>query len=78
MEGILREEVGKLGMVCRRAIELCMLEERPQLEAADSLSLSVATMKSRVFRGKRILGHAVSRRLGCAPWSSRDGSPNTG
>lgn len=64
MESILREEVGKLGLVCRRAIELCMLEERPQLEAADSLRLSVATMKSRVFRGKRLLGHAVSRRLG--------------
>jgi RNA polymerase sigma-70 factor (ECF subfamily) len=64
MEEILREEVGKLGQVCRRAIELCMLEERPQLEAADSLRLSVATMKSRVFRGKRLLGHAVSRRLG--------------
>jgi RNA polymerase sigma-70 factor (ECF subfamily) len=64
MEDILREEVGKLGLVCRRAIELCMLEEQPQVEAADSLRLSVATMKSRVFRGKRLLGHAVSRRLG--------------
>jgi RNA polymerase sigma-70 factor (ECF subfamily) len=64
MEGILREEVSKLGMVCRRAIELCMLEENPQIEAAESLNLSVATMKSRVFRGKRILGRTVSRRLG--------------
>jgi RNA polymerase sigma-70 factor (ECF subfamily) len=64
METILREEVGKLGLVCRRAIELCVLEEQPQFAAADSLSLSVATMKSRVFRGKRLLGHAVSRRLG--------------
>jgi RNA polymerase sigma-70 factor (ECF subfamily) len=63
MENILREEVGKLGVVCRRAIELCMLEERPQFEVANALSLSVATMKSRVFRGKRLLGHAVSRRL---------------
>lgn len=64
MAGILREEVSKLGMVCRSAIELCMLEESPQLEAAESLNLSVATMKSRVFRGKRILGRTVSRRLG--------------
>ena len=64
MENILREEVSKLSLVCRRAIELCMLEERPQFEAANALSLSVATMKSRVFRGKRLLGHAVSRRLG--------------
>jgi RNA polymerase sigma-70 factor (ECF subfamily) len=64
MEGILREEVSKLGMVCRRAIELCVLEESPQLAAAQSLNLSVATMKSRVFRGKRILERTVSRRLG--------------
>jgi RNA polymerase sigma-70 factor (ECF subfamily) len=63
MENILREEVSKLGMVCRRAIELCVLEESPQLAAAESLNLSVATMKSRVFRGKRILGRTVSRRL---------------
>jgi len=64
MEGILREEVSKLGMVCRRAIEICVLEESPQLAAAQSLNLSVATMKSRVFRGKRILGRTLSRRLG--------------
>lgn len=64
MEGILRDEVSKLGTVCRRAIELCMLEEHPQLEVAESMNLSVATMKSRVFRGKRILGRTLSRRLG--------------
>ncbi len=64
MESILREEVGKLGMVCRRAIELCMLEENPQLEVAKSMNLSVATMKSRVFRGKRILERTIPRRLG--------------
>ena len=64
MEGILREEVSKLGRVCRRAIEICVLEESPQLAAAQALNLSVATMKSRVFRGKRILGRTVLRRLG--------------
>ena len=63
IEGILHEEVGKLGHVCRRAIEMCVLDERPQLSAATSLNLSVATMKSRVFRGKRILGRSISRRL---------------
>ena len=63
MEGILREEVSKLGMVCRRAIEICVLDESPQLAAAQALNLSVATMKSRVFRGKRILGRTLSRRL---------------
>ena len=64
MEGILRDEVSKLGMVCRRAIELCMLDECPQGEVAQSMNLSVATMKSRVFRGKRILARTLSRRLG--------------
>lgn len=63
MGNILREEIGKLGHVCRRAIEMCVLDERPQLMAANSLNLSVATMKSRVFRGKRILRRSVSRRL---------------
>ena len=63
MESILYDEVGKLGQVCRHAIEMCVLDERPQLAAASSLNLSVATMKSRVFRGKRILGRSISRRL---------------
>jgi len=67
MESILREEVAKLGVVCRRAIEMCVLEENPQFAAAGSLNLSVATMKSRVFRGKRLLGHALSRRLNTRP-----------
>ncbi len=64
MDNILREEVGKLGFVCRRAIEMCVLDERPQFEAAGALDLNVSTMKSRVFRGKRLLGRAISRRLG--------------
>jgi len=41
-----------------------MLDECPQLEVAQSMNLSVATMKSRVFRGKRILARTLSRRLG--------------
>ena len=64
METILRDEISKLGKVCRRAIEMCILDESPQLAAAQSMNLSVATMKSRVFRGKRILERTVSRRLG--------------
>ena len=69
METILREEVGKLGRVCRHAIEMCVLDEQPQLAVAGTLNLSVATMKSRVFRGKRVLERAISRRL-----ASRHGS----
>jgi RNA polymerase sigma-70 factor, ECF subfamily len=62
-ENILREEVSKLSFVCRRALEVCALEEEPQAEAARALNLSVATMKSRVFRGKRLLSRSLSRRL---------------
>lgn len=64
IENILREEVGKLSFVCRRAIEVCALDEEPQAEAARALNLSVATMKSRVFRGKRLLARSLSRRMG--------------
>lgn len=63
IEMILRDEVGKLGRVCRHAIETCVLDERPQLAVARTLNLSVATMKSRVFRGKRVLERTISRRL---------------
>lgn len=64
IEAMLREEVSKLSVVCRRAIEVCALEEEPQAEAARALNLSVATMKSRVFRGKRLLARSLSRRMG--------------
>ena len=40
MEQIVRDEVGKLSFVCRRAIELCVLEERPQLAAASAMNLT--------------------------------------
>ena len=64
MENILRDEVSKLTVVCRRAIEVCALDEEPQVDAARALNLSVATMKSRVFRGKRLLARSLSRRIG--------------
>jgi len=63
MENILREEVSKLSFVCRRALEVCALDEEPQADAARALNLSVATMKSRVFRGKRLLARSLSRRM---------------
>jgi len=63
MENILRDEVSKLTFVCRRALEVCALDEEPQADAARALNLSVATMKSRVFRGKRLLARSISRRL---------------
>lgn len=67
MDAILRSEINKLSFVCRRAIELCVLEENPQLMAARTLNLSTATMKSRVFRGKRLLSKMLPRRLSVHP-----------
>jgi RNA polymerase sigma-70 factor (ECF subfamily) len=60
IEELVRGEVDGLGAVCRRSIELCILEEMPQIEVADALQISVATVKSRVFRGKRMLRRAIS------------------
>jgi|HubBroStandDraft_2_1064218.scaffolds.fasta_scaffold167883_2 RNA polymerase sigma-70 factor (ECF subfamily) len=64
MDAILRSEINKLSFVCRRAIELCVLEEHSQITAASALNLTTATMKSRVFRGKRLLSKMMSRRIG--------------
>lgn len=74
LENILRDEVSRMSLVCRRAIEMCALDEEPQLDVANSLNLSVATMKSRVFRGKRILARSLARRLGPRYFGARHGS----
>jgi len=74
LENILRDEVSRMSQVCRRAIEMCVLDEAPQLDVANSLNLSVATMKSRVFRGKRILARSLTRRLGPRYFGARHGS----
>jgi RNA polymerase sigma-70 factor (ECF subfamily) len=64
VEAVMRAEVSKLSLVCRRAIELCVLADLPQLSVARSLNLSASTMKSRVFRAKRVLTERVVHRLG--------------
>jgi RNA polymerase sigma-70 factor (ECF subfamily) len=74
LENILRDEVSRMSLVCRRAIEMCALDESAQLDVAKSLNLSVATMKSRVFRGKRILARSLARRLGPRYFGARHGS----
>jgi RNA polymerase sigma-70 factor (ECF subfamily) len=61
MADILRDELKNLSFVCRRTIELCVLEEYSQREAANTLNLTVSTVKSSVFRGRRILNRRLSR-----------------
>jgi RNA polymerase sigma-70 factor, ECF subfamily len=63
MEDMLHAEIGRLSHGCRRAVELCVLDQYSQAAAASLLKVRAETVKSRVFRGKRILQQAVSRRL---------------
>jgi RNA polymerase sigma-70 factor (ECF subfamily) len=60
MENILLSEIDELNSVCKRAIQMCALEELSHLEAANALGVNVFTIKSRIFNGKRMLKRAVS------------------
>jgi RNA polymerase sigma-70 factor, ECF subfamily len=64
MERILLSEIDKLNSVCKRAIQMCALEELSHLEAANVLGVNVFTMKSRIFHGKRMLKRAICLRTG--------------
>ena len=64
MEHILLSEIGKLNSVCKRAIEMCALQELSHLEAAKLLGVDAFTIKSRICNGKRMLKRAICRRVG--------------
>jgi len=64
MQAILRDELDGLGPCCKGAFQLCILDENTQSEAAAALNVSVAKIKSRVCRAKRILSIKVRRRVG--------------
>ncbi len=64
MENILFSEVDELNSVCKRAIQMCVLEGLSHLEAANALGVNVFTIKSRICRGKRMLKRAVCLRAG--------------
>lgn len=61
---ILTEEVDRLSSFSRRAIQMCLLEESSQGEAAVTLDVTVGTIKSRIFRGKQHLHHALDAQFG--------------
>lgn len=63
MEQTLRSEIGKLSLLCRRALELCILEERSHIAAARELNVRVGTIKARVFRGKSVLRRVATLRV---------------
>lgn len=62
MQRILRSELEKLSTGCRRAVQLCVLEDTPQRTAAQALDVSVVAVKARIFTAKRLLRQAIRRR----------------
>jgi RNA polymerase sigma-70 factor (ECF subfamily) len=65
LAALLSEELERLSSYSREAIRMCVLEETPHAEAAAMLDVSVGSMKSRIFRGKRHLHSALKRYVGC-------------
>lgn len=60
IEQMLLSEIGKLDARCRRTVQMCFLNETPYQVAAQSMGVGVSTIKSRIFRGKRLLRKALS------------------
>ncbi len=67
MQRILRGELEKLSAGCRRAVQLCVLEDAPQRTAAEALDTSVVAIKARIFTAKRLLREAILQREKCKP-----------
>ncbi len=67
MQTILRNALDGLGPCCKGAFQMCILDQNTQSEAAAALNVSVAKIKSRVCRAKRILSSKVRRRVGFLP-----------
>jgi RNA polymerase sigma-70 factor, ECF subfamily len=63
MRSILLAEIDNLSAACRRAIELCVLEQGSQEMAARELQVSVAAIKTRVFHAKQKLRGAMAKRI---------------
>jgi RNA polymerase sigma-70 factor, ECF subfamily len=62
LERMLDSAMNDVTSLNRIAMRMCVLEELPHRLVANNLRVSVATLKSRVFHGKRMLREAVSRR----------------
>jgi len=62
MESILLSAIDELNSLCRQSIQICALEERSHMDAANALGVNVCTIKSRIHRGKRLLKRALQLR----------------
>lgn len=63
-EKMLRSSMNDMSSAGRVALQMCVLEELPYREVASELNVSLGTLKSRVFHGKRMLKRAAYRRMG--------------
>lgn len=64
LSDILHTEIDGLHGACKSTMKMCGLDESSQLEAANALGVSITSVKSRMFRGKRMLKRAFCRRTG--------------
>jgi len=64
MTEIMAAEIDKLSAPCRQVLRLCVLEELSQRTVAEMHDLQVATIKSRIFHAKKMLGRAVYLQCG--------------
>jgi RNA polymerase sigma-70 factor, ECF subfamily len=67
MYTILHGEVEQLQPKYRSAIELCDIDERSYDDVAKFLNISISTVKSRLYRGRRLLRQRVHRRVFTRP-----------
>lgn len=67
LHNLLLSAMGDLTPVTRSAIQMCLLQELPHRVVASDLDVSLATVKTRVFHGKRMLKRAIDRRT----WQDR-------
>jgi RNA polymerase sigma-70 factor, ECF subfamily len=58
-EELIYAAIGKMSPTNRHIFEMCVLEERPYLQVATVLRLSLSTVKSRLFRCRRHLRKEV-------------------
>lgn len=63
-ENLVRSSMNEMTATGRIALEMCVLQDLPYSDVASELHISLGTLKSRVFHGKRMLKKAVDHRLG--------------
>jgi RNA polymerase sigma-70 factor, ECF subfamily len=74
---ILHGEIEQLQPMYRSAIELCDIDEHSCRDAAKVLNLSTSKIKSRLFRGRRLLRQRVCQQVLSTPRQELCGFPTT-